>query len=126
MAPEIVIEWPEGDKRYPMPSSYTYREIGKIKTLTGIRSAEIEDALLAGDTDVVLAIAQIAAERSGDAAPITALELLDFGAIRIVDDEVDPTQAGEEAAPDAGDGPQTIPATGGIQSSSASTESSPE
>lgn len=126
MPPEIVIEWPEGPKRYPMPTSYTYREIGKIKTLTGIRSAEIEDALLAGDTDVVLAIAQIAAERSGDAAPITALEVLDFGAIRIVDDEVDPTQAGPETAADAGDAPQTTPATGGIPSSSESMESSPE
>jgi hypothetical protein len=114
--PEIVIEWPEGAKKYPMPESFTYREMGRIKTLTGIRAGEIEDALLAGDTDVVVAISQIAAERAGDAAPIEALENLQFGAIRVEADE-DPTQAASEAADDASDAPQETPALGGTQDS---------
>lgn len=116
MATEIVIEWPEGPKRYPMPEKFTYREMGRIKTLTGIRSAEIEDALLAGDTDMIVAIAQIAAERAGDAAPIEALENLEFGAIRVEADEEDPTPAASEAADDA-DAPQTTPETGGTPAS---------
>ena len=116
MANEIVIEWPEGPKRYPMPETFTYREMGRIKTLTGIRAGEIEDALLAGDTDVIVAIAQIAAERAGDSAPIEAMENLDFGAIR-VEAEEDPTPAAEEAADDAGDAPQMTPETGGTQDS---------
>lgn len=116
MANEIVIEWPEGPKRYPMPETFTYREMGRIKTLTGIRAGEIEDALLAGDTDVIVAMSQIAAERAGDAAPIEALESLDFGAIR-VEVEEDPTPAAEEAADDAGDAHQTTPETGGTPAS---------
>lgn len=116
MANEIVIEWPEGPKRYPMPEAFTYREMGRIKTLTGIRAGEIEDALLAGDTDVIVAISQIAAERAGDAAPIEALENLEFGAIR-VEVEEDPTPAASEAAEDAGDAPQTTPEPGGTQDS---------
>ena len=116
MANEIVIEWPEGPKTYPMPERYTYREMGRIKTLTGLRAGEIEEALMAFDTDVILAIAQIAAERAGDAAPIEALEALDFGAIRMEADE-DPTPAAEEAAEDAGDAPQTTPETGGTPAS---------
>lgn len=115
MATEIVIEWPEGPKRYPMPTSFTYREMGRIKTLTGIRAGEIEDALLAGDSDVIVAISQIAAERAGDAAPIEALENLSFGAIRVEADE-DPTPAAEEAADDEG-APQTTPETGGTPAS---------
>lgn len=116
MANEIVIEWPEGPKRYPMPEAFTYREMGRIKMLTGIRAGEIEDALLAGDTDVIVAISQIAAERAGDAAPIEALENLEFGAIR-VEVEEDPTPAASEAAEDAGDAPQTTPEPGGTQDS---------
>ncbi len=112
MATQIIIQWPEGEKKYPMPEAFTYREMGRIKTLTSIRSAEIEDALMAGDTDLVLAIAQIAAERAGDAAPIQALESLEFGAIRVEDDEPDPTPAAEPAAADDAE-PQTIPETGG-------------
>lgn len=116
MANEIIIEWPEGPKRYPMPESFTYREMGRIKTLTGIRAGEIEDALLAGDTDLIIAIAQIAAERAGDAAPIEALENLSFGAIR-VEVEEDPTTAAEEAAPVESGAPETTPVDGGTPAS---------
>jgi len=116
VATEIVIEWPEGPKRYAMPEAFTYREMGRIKTLTGIRAGEIEDALLAGDTDVIIAIAQIAAERAGDTAPIEALENLEFGAIR-VEVEADPTPAASEAAEDDASAPQTTPEPGGTQDS---------
>lgn len=114
MATEIVIDWPEGPKRYAMPTAFTYREMGRIKTLTTIRAGEIEDALMAGDTDLILAIAQIAAERAGDTAPITALEDLEFGAIRVeADEEEDPTQAAP-AADDAPAGSEvTTPEAGG-------------
>ena len=115
MATEIVIEWPEGPKRYPMPESFTYREMGRIKTLTGIRAGEIEDALLAGDTDIIVAMSQIAAERAGDSAPIDALENLQFGAIR-VEAEEDPTPAASEAADDAS-APETTPEDGGTPAS---------
>jgi hypothetical protein len=115
VATEIVIEWPEGPKRYAMPTAFTYREMGRIKTLTSIRAAEIEEALLAGDTDLILAIAQIAAERANDTAPIQALENLEFGAIRVEADEEDPTQAAEAA--DEADAPAeqtpTTPEAGG-------------
>jgi hypothetical protein len=102
VATEIVIEWPEGPKRYAMPTAFTYREMGRIKTLTSIRAGEIEDALLAGDTDLIIAIAQLSAERAGDSAPIQALEDLEFGAIRVeADQDEDPTKAAEAADEDA-------------------------
>ena len=105
MASEIIIAWPEAEKRYTLPTSYTYREMGKIKRLTGLRSAEIEDALLAGDTDVIVAIAVIAAERSGDTVDVDKIDDLQFGAIRVEADDSDPT----DAVPTDGDASADVP-----------------
>ena len=114
MASHIIISWPEGDKRYEIPEAYTYRELSRIKTLTGIRAGEIEEALSAGDTDLVVALAQIAAERSGDTAPFSALVSLDFGAISLEDSEdADPTPAADQAAAAKDAEPLTTPETGG-------------
>lgn len=94
---EIVISWPEGERRYQLPSSYTYREMGRIKTITGLRAGEIEQALIAGDSEVIIAIAVIAAERSGDKVDIDKIGDLEFGAIT-VEEEPDPTPAADDAA----------------------------
>jgi len=94
---EIVIAWPEGERRYQLPTSYTYREMGRIKTLTGLRAGEIEQALIAGDSEIIVAIAVVAAERAGDTIDIGKIEDLEFGAIT-VEEEPDPTQAADDAA----------------------------
>jgi len=97
VASEIIIGWPEGERRYPLPSSYTYREMGRIKTITGLRAGEIEQALIAGDAEIIVAIAVVAAERAGDSIDISKIEDLEFGAIS-VEEEPDPTKAADAAA----------------------------
>jgi hypothetical protein len=100
---EIIIEFPTGIKKYPMPDGVTHREAAKIKATTGLRLGEIGDALERGDPDVVLAFALIAAARVGDIISEDSLWDLELGAIRMEgdDDEEDPTAAADEDA--AGD-----------------------
>ena len=114
MSAEIVIGWPEGERRYQLPSAYTYREMGRIKTITGLRAGEIEQALVAGDSEVIIAIAVIAAERSGDTIDMNKIEDLEFGAISVAD-EPDPTQAADvvAATEEPSSSPPEIPAAGG-------------
>jgi len=118
VASEVVIAWPQGERRYPLPTSYTYREMGTIKRITGLRAGEIEDALMAVDTEVIVCIALIAAERAGEQVDIDRLEDLDFGAIRVeVEDEgptnAAPTDADESAGGDQETPTPTTPAPGG-------------
>lgn len=109
----IVIDLPTGERSYEVPDPMTYRELSTIKRATGLRAGEIGDALLAGDTDVVLALAVVASQRSGEPVSMDQLEDLTIGQIRVEGDEdEDPTQA---AADDAGgeSAAQTIPVDGG-------------
>lgn len=119
----IVIAIPnQVPRKYPVPESFTYRELQTIKTVTGLRPVEFEDALNSGDPDIVIALAVICAKRAGH--KITADDLMDLevGAITVEgDDEADPTTAGDATA----DQPATIPADGGTQPSPESTASDP-
>ena len=98
-------------RRYPVPDSFTYRELQTMKTVTGLRPAEFEDALNSGDPDIVIALAVICAQRAGHS--ITADDLMDLevGAITVEGDEDDPTDAGEADNAE----PATTPADGGTQ-----------
>lgn len=89
---ELVIAFPDGERRYPMPESFTYREMGVIKRITGLRAGELEEALTAGDVDVIVALAVIAGTRAGDTVSADDFENLEFGAIEIADDEERPTE----------------------------------
>lgn len=109
----IVIAIPnEVPRRYPIPDSFTYRELNTIKTVTGLRPAEFEDALGTGDPDMVIALASICAQRAGHR--ITADDLMDLevGAITVEGDDDDPTPAGDDAVSAE---PATTPADGGTQ-----------
>lgn len=112
MAVRIVIELPTGDRAFDVPDPMTYRELGKVKRMTGYRAGEIGEALMAGDTDTVLALAVIASERAGEPVTLTQLEDLEVGQIRVeVEDDEDPTTAGDA---DAGDEPAAAtPVDGG-------------
>ncbi len=46
-------------------SSFTNRELHQIKTETGVRAGEIEEAFAAGDNDVLVAITLIILQRAG-------------------------------------------------------------
>lgn len=47
------------------PDSLTNREGHRIKTMSGVRAGELEDALIAGDNDVLVAFAAIILARAG-------------------------------------------------------------
>lgn len=115
----IVIAIPnQVPRKYAVPESFTYRELQTIKTVTGLRPAEFEDALNSGDPDIVIALAVICAQRAGH--NITADDLMDLevGAITVEGDDADPTPA---ASVDDAVEAATIPADGGTPDSSEST-----
>jgi hypothetical protein len=112
---DLVIHIPnQVPRKYPVPESFTYRELQTIKTVTGLRPAELEDALSSGDPDIVIALGIICAKRAGHT--ITEDDLLDLevGGITIEgdEDESDPTSGvvDDEATP-----AETILADGGTQ-----------
>lgn len=119
----IVIAIPnQVPRKYPVPDSFTYRELQTIKTVTGLRPAEFEDALNSGDPDIVIALAVICAKRAGHSMTADDLMDLEVGAITVEgDDEEDPTIAGDASA----DQPATTLEDGGTQPSLASTASAP-
>lgn len=94
---DIVIAHPDGERRYPIPETFTYREIGTIKRVSGLRAGELEDALAAGDVDVIVALAVIAATRAGETVTAADFENLEFGAIDVDGGDEDPTPAAEDA-----------------------------
>ena len=82
---------------YEVPTDFTYRELGLIKRVSGLRPAELEDALPLGDAECLIAVAVISAQRAG--VELDADDLLDrpAGAITFEgdDDEDRPTEAPE-------------------------------
>lgn len=120
---DIVIEFPEGEKRYPLPESVTHRESKRIKSVTGLRMGEIGEGLETGDPDVLIAFAVISAERQGERLDVDALYDLELGTIRLDGDEddADPTIADAAEAP-AVHPNQTTLATDGAPESSGSTD----
>lgn len=67
MNDKIVIEGiPPYDGEHEIDFSYfTNRELNIIKRLAGVRSGELDEALAAGDNDLVVALAVIALRRNG-------------------------------------------------------------
>lgn len=61
-----VLPW-DGD--YPLELKFNHRELHLIKKIAGVRGAELEEAFLAGDTDMVVALTLIALKRAGMNAP---------------------------------------------------------
>lgn len=115
---KIIVEFLDKTKRaYELPESFTFRENREMKRMTGLRMGEWWESLDAGDTDVIVAFATIAARRAGHDLEETILDL-PMSAITIEGDE-DPTVADAEIAP--AEPTMTIPADGGTPDSSGST-----
>lgn len=111
-------------RKYPLPDSWTYRELQTIKRISGLNPGRVMDALEEGDPDAIVALAVVTAQRAGH--NITEHDLMDLEADSVAlefdEDEASPTEADE-----ANDKQQTttIPALGGTPDSSASTASDP-
>lgn len=121
----IVITRPnEVPRKYPIPDGFTYRELNTIKTITGLRPADFEEALSTGDPGIVISLAMICAARAGHALTEDDLLDLEVGAIMVEGDEEDPTPADADEAVEAS-ATETTPEAGGTQPSLASTASAP-
>ena len=119
----IVLVKDNGEHTYEVPEPMTYRELGKIKRITGLRGGEIGEALMAGDTDAILAITVIASERANDPVTLDDLEDMPFGSIRVeAEEDEDPSQAAEADAGNGGTDAQVTPVDGGTPDSQGSTE----
>lgn len=98
---KVTIEGVPGfDGEYPFDISYfTNGELHTIKKISGVRAGEIEEAFEAGDNDLFVALATIAAERNGKKIPVGLLWDADAGKIKIEDEEA---EAGDvEVPPDS-------------------------
>jgi hypothetical protein len=65
------------------PSFFTNRELHRIKTVAGVRAGELSEAIAAGDSDLVVALAMIALARNGRQVPEDALWDAEAGKISL-------------------------------------------
>jgi hypothetical protein len=103
MSDRIVIEGiPRFSGEYPVDLAdrpFTMREFHLIKKISGARAGELMDAMAAGDTDVIVALAVIALIRNQkigkeQALPVSeALLESDVGSIQYVGDEEEEGEA---------------------------------
>lgn len=90
-----------GDKEFELGELvFTYRETKIIKDISGVRTAEIAEALKAGDTDLIIAFAVIAGRRNKVELDAETLFDSEIGTISLIADD----------APDEGD---VLPPAGG-------------
>lgn len=111
------------DGDYPLDTSFfTNRELHTIKDIAGVRAGELEDALRAGDNDVVVAIALIALRRAGKQVPADVLWDLPAGRL-VLDLRDDDEQRAEDDAlppvsgPGGNAGAVVTPINSGVSSS---------
>lgn len=122
---------PPWDGDYPLELKFNHRELHLIKKIAGVRGAELEEAFLAGDTDMVVALTLIALKRDGKTVPEDDIWEAGTGAIVLdveaeEDDvvppvEVTPSAESSSVADGSGPGtnggsdlPETIPSPSGI------------
>ena len=73
----------EGEYEFDI-SYFTMRELHTIKKVAGVRAGELGDALEAGDSDAVVAMATVALERNGKTGVVERLWDSKAGQITIV------------------------------------------
>lgn len=119
---DLIISIPnQVPRRYPVPESFTYRELNTIKQITGCRPAELEDALSSGDPDIVIALAVVCAKRAGHNIKADDLFDLEVGAITLEGDEVDESDPTSGVTDPDEVTPEMIPEDGGTPASLVST-----
>ncbi len=75
-----------------LSDSFSYGELHTIKEIAGVRVGELDDAMTAGDSDVIVALAKIAVDRSGNTIPVAVLMGATAGGIQF-----GPTEAEKQA-----------------------------
>jgi hypothetical protein len=99
---------------YPFPTKFSYGDLTTIKRIAKVHGGELEAALEAGDSDVIIALAAIALERAGLTPDLDKLYALEVGAIvakeetgQEEDTTLPPVAAGEDLP---GNGKSTLSA----------------
>lgn len=102
---------PPYDGEYDFDGSYfTNRELHTIKRISGVRGGEIDQALDAGDSDVIVAMAVITLERAGKNPDENTIWDAKAGGISLIlaedGDALPPDSSGTPTEPsaDSGDG----------------------
>lgn len=127
MPDQIVIKGVQGcDGRYDFDATtFTNRELHTIKRLSGIRAGELAQALAAGDSDMLVALAVLALQRSGRTFDEERLWDADMGSITyeaedVEEDALPPAVSGEQPQPDGSKtGSSGSSGTEGLESSQA-------
>lgn len=120
----VLSNVPPYDGEYELDVTYlTNRELHTIKNLCGLRAGELDDALQAGDSDVIVALAVIALERNGK-GPVDANVIWDaeFGNLTFVPGEDD---AGPPEVPSGSDSSSATGSTRSSTNDSAPSENDP-
>ena len=78
---------PPWDGDYDFDPSFKNRELNRIKNITGIRGGEIAEALAAGDTDLMVALAVLALERQGKSVDPDDFWNAEVGAITYIGED---------------------------------------
>lgn len=96
---------------YQVEPPFTNRELHIIKQVSGVRAGQLFEAMEAGDSDLVVALAHIAVRRSGAMQPsLDQLWDLPAGEISISAPAEEPADAADPTPATAGSGsPETTP-----------------
>jgi len=87
---------------FPDPDTWTFREAGIIKRMSGVRPAELGEAFAAGDAELLAALTFITLKRAGK--PVTEDQVLDMQISALAPEEPE-ADAGPPAEPVAQETP---------------------
>lgn len=90
---------PPWDGDYDFDGNLKNRELHRIKKITGIRAGELVDALAAGDTDVLVALAVVVLERNDKHVDPEDLWNAEVGSIIYEAEEDEPSSPPDESSP---------------------------
>jgi hypothetical protein len=96
------------DGEYPMVFDFTNRDLRTIKQMSGVRALEIEDALQAGDNDVLVAMTAIALHRAGKQFVDDVLWDAPAGSLRLVETVEEDARPPDQLKPGSSDGSNTL------------------
>lgn len=95
----VISGVPPWDGEYPFDGTFKNRELRTIKQISGLRAGELVEALNAGDTDFMVALAAVMLQRAGKNPDPEELWNAEAGAILYVGEA-------EDAGPPAEGSPQ--------------------
>ena len=123
--PKIIISGVPGlDGEYDLDMTFTHRDFRTVKQVAGARANEVMESLGAGDLDIIVAMAEIALQRSG--RPHSIEQLWDAEAGSITLDVADLEDVASDPPPNEGEPKTSVERLSSGVDTNGATESSPE